>query len=226
MKEDSTLKHIYTDHLGSTGAMSNSSGAYIANSLAMYTPFGGWRTEPSATAGDRYYTSHKHNNLGGGADDLGLIYMNARFYIPGVARFASADTIVPNSANGQSYNRYSYTLNNPIKYTDPSGHCEETGDDTCWSAYDRVWAYVQANPDRFSFEGSAWQDDAHRTLTGTFDEDQLDMIYHMLTNPYTSQPLADTLPGWRQNGAKITSDIATGMDIRRLGGECCRSNIG
>ena len=132
------LFHIYTDHLGSTGSLSDSSGVYIPDSHAKYTPFGDWRTEPTATAGDRYYTGHKHNNLGGGANDLGLIYMNARFYLPGVGRFASADTIVPDPANPQAYNRYSYGYNNPIRYSDPTGHCAETGDDACWSYYDRI----------------------------------------------------------------------------------------
>ncbi len=117
------LFHIYADHLGSSGSLSDSSGVYIPNSHAKYTPFGDWRTEPTATAGDHYYTNHKHNNLGGGADDLGLIYMNARFYLPGVGRFASADSIVPDGTNPQSYNRYGYVLNNPIRYTDSSGHC-------------------------------------------------------------------------------------------------------
>jgi hypothetical protein len=33
-----------------------------------------------------------------------------------------ADTVVPSPANPQTLNRYAYTLNNPLKYTDPSGH--------------------------------------------------------------------------------------------------------
>ncbi len=131
------LFHIYTDHLGSTGAMSDSSGAYIPNSHAKYTPFGDWRTEPTATAGDRYYTSHKHNNLGGGADDLGLIYMNARYYLPGVGRFASADTIVPDPDNPQNYNRYSYAQNNPVKYSDPTGHYVEDASGGSYSCDDQ-----------------------------------------------------------------------------------------
>ena len=36
--------------------------------------------------------------------------------------FIQADTIIPNPANPQSLNRYAYTLNNPLRYTDPSGH--------------------------------------------------------------------------------------------------------
>ena len=39
--------------------------------------------------------------------------------------FASADTIVPDPANPQAYNRYSYVYNNPIRFNDPSGHSGE-----------------------------------------------------------------------------------------------------
>jgi RHS repeat-associated protein len=63
---------------------------------------------------------HRHNNTG--TYDLGLIYMNARTYLPEVGRFISPDTLVPNPGNSQSHNRYSYVLNSPVNYTDPSGH--------------------------------------------------------------------------------------------------------
>jgi hypothetical protein len=46
---------------------------------------------------------------------------------PYINRFLSADTIVPGYGNPQNLNRYSYVLNNPLLYTDPTGHkpCEE-----------------------------------------------------------------------------------------------------
>ena len=47
---------------------------------------------------------------------------NARYYDPALGRFLAADSMVPDPANPQSLNRYSYTLNNPLRYTDPSGH--------------------------------------------------------------------------------------------------------
>jgi hypothetical protein len=47
---------------------------------------------------------------------------NARFYDPALGKFISADTIVPNLGNSQSLNRYSYAYDNPLRYTDPSGH--------------------------------------------------------------------------------------------------------
>jgi hypothetical protein len=39
-----------------------------------------------------------------------------------LGRFLSADTIVPDPSNPQRLNRFSYTRNNPLKYTDPTGH--------------------------------------------------------------------------------------------------------
>jgi len=47
--------------------------------------------------------------------------MNGRLYDPVVGRFFSPDNYVQLPDNPQSYNRYSYCLNNPLKYTDPSG---------------------------------------------------------------------------------------------------------
>jgi RHS repeat-associated protein len=55
-------------------------------------------------------------------DGTGLYYYGARYYDPVIGRFISADTIVQSFANPQTLNRYSYCLNNPLKYTDPTGH--------------------------------------------------------------------------------------------------------
>lgn len=50
--------------------------------------------------------------------------MNARYYVPNTNRWLSPDSIVPNPANPQSFNRYSYVRNNPVNFNDPSGHLE------------------------------------------------------------------------------------------------------
>ena len=55
-------------------------------------------------------------------DGTGFIHMNGRVYDPRLARFVSADSIIQAPGNTQSYNRYSYVFNNPLAYTDPSGH--------------------------------------------------------------------------------------------------------
>ncbi len=48
------------------------------------------------------------------------MFYNARWYDPAIGRFAQADSIVPPGVQG--YDRYAYANNNPLKYTDPSGH--------------------------------------------------------------------------------------------------------
>ena len=63
----------------------------------------------------RGYTMHEM------LDEFGLINMNGRCYDPVVGRFLSPDIIVQNPNNTQCYNRYSYAINNPLKYSDPSG---------------------------------------------------------------------------------------------------------
>ncbi len=55
-------------------------------------------------------------------DDTGLYNYNARLYDPVLGRFVTADSVVPQPGNLQAYNRYSYCVNNPLVYTDPSGH--------------------------------------------------------------------------------------------------------
>ena len=52
---------------------------------------------------------------------FGLVNMNARLYDPAVGRFLSPDPIIPNPLNSQDFNRYSYCINNPLKYVDLSG---------------------------------------------------------------------------------------------------------
>ena len=47
--------------------------------------------------------------------------MNGRLYDPVVGRFLSPDNYVQMPDFSQNFNRYSYALNNPLIYTDPSG---------------------------------------------------------------------------------------------------------
>ena len=53
--------------------------------------------------------------------EVGLIHMNGRVYDPILSRFVSADPHIQAEKNSQSYNRYTYVINNPLSYSDPSG---------------------------------------------------------------------------------------------------------
>jgi RHS repeat-associated protein len=73
----------------------------------------------------------------GVTEGFGLMFYNARWYDPYLNHMTQPDSIVPDPYNSQDYDRYTYARNNPIKYTDPSGHrsCNtqqaNTGDESC-----------------------------------------------------------------------------------------------
>jgi RHS repeat-associated protein len=75
-----------------------------------FTPF-----FPNVPITFRGFTGHEHY------PELKIINMNGRLYDPVIARFFSPDNFVQDAEFTQSFNRYSYCLNNPLKYTDPEG---------------------------------------------------------------------------------------------------------
>jgi len=60
---------------------------------------------------------------------LGLYFYRARWYDPTLGRFAQPDTLVPKPGDPQNFNRYAYVRNNPLRFTDPTGHWEQEGDE-------------------------------------------------------------------------------------------------
>jgi len=123
--------YVSTDHLGSTSVITNESGAVLVNES--FDAFGNRRNgatwSGSPTSGDmtqiaattrRGYTFHE------GLDSLKLIHMNGRVFDPTLGRFMSADPFVQSPFDGQSFNRYSYTFNDPLSNVDPSGFA------SCW----------------------------------------------------------------------------------------------
>jgi RHS repeat-associated protein len=111
--------YLHSDHLGSSSLLTNSSGVKVTGSETRYYPYGSQRLAPTMPADnitDRDFTGQKENSY------IKLIYMNARWYDPQIGRFVSADTIVPQASNPQAFNRYTYGYNNPLRYTDPTGH--------------------------------------------------------------------------------------------------------
>jgi RHS repeat-associated protein len=80
-------------------------------------PFGGKRGEGTGITASNYLFTDQELDK-----ESGLYNYDARLYDPIVGRFISADSVVPNWYDSQAFDRYAYTLNNPIKYKDPSGH--------------------------------------------------------------------------------------------------------
>jgi RHS repeat-associated protein len=117
------LQYLLTDHLGSTVAVTNASGTLT--SQQRYLPFGAARTIPNSPILGTDFTFTGQRDLG----DMGLMDYDARFYSQSLGRFLQPDTIIPNVSIPQTWNRYSYAINNPTKFTDPSGHFIETAFD-------------------------------------------------------------------------------------------------
>jgi RHS repeat-associated protein len=150
---DSANKKFYyhTDGLGSTTAITGSTGAVVktyqydvfgsirtqtgtqpneftftdcaGNVLAKrkYYPFGLPAGGPGATPTDKLFTGQQSEN--DSDDQLGLSYFHARFYSANLGRFMSPDPIGGSIGDPQSWNPYSYVRNNPLRFTDPTGKC-------------------------------------------------------------------------------------------------------
>jgi RHS repeat-associated protein len=115
MRVGSTLYYVLKDHLGSASVVTNTSGTIVGEDR--FYPFGETRFTTGTMFTDKLFTGQRE------ITGLGIYHYGARFYSPKLGRFLSADTVVPVFANPQSLNRFSYTVNNPIRYNDPDGHC-------------------------------------------------------------------------------------------------------
>jgi len=103
--------YYHPDHLGSTNVISDSAGTLVETTK--YFPFGLIRSGGTA---DKYGFTGKEFD-----SETELNYYKARYYSPVVRNFISPDPEIHNLYDPQALNRYSYTLNNPMKYTDPTG---------------------------------------------------------------------------------------------------------
>jgi RHS repeat-associated protein len=130
------LTYLHADHLGSVLVTTG-----VAGNKRFY-PYGA--TISGSIPTDYGYTG-QHN------DGTGLLYYKARYYDPASGQFMSADTIVPDPDNVFDYNRYMYGYGNPVKNSDPSGHCavdangnenwEGEANFACWTAVYKMLSY-------------------------------------------------------------------------------------
>lgn len=153
-----TTRYVHRDHQSNVVALTD-----LSQSVAQrysFDAFGKRRnTDWTADTSDnqfsvqqqteRGYTGHEH------LDNTRLIHMNGRIQDPIIGRVISADPYIPNRFDGQSYNRYSYVINNPLSFTDPSGFDPEGLPDVdvgCYFAWDirclEEWPNTDPNLDR------------------------------------------------------------------------------
>ncbi len=111
---------LYGDHLGSSSVATRDNSS--EPKWQTYYPYGAVRTSDGLPT-DYAFTGQRLDSY------INLIEMGARWYEPALGRFIQPDSIIPDPFNPQSLNRYSYVLDNPMRYTDPSGfHPQHPGD--------------------------------------------------------------------------------------------------
>jgi len=127
----STLNYLFKDYQGSITAITDSqigANAQVLQRMS-FDPFGKRRVEINwEQMNEALLWSFDHNITTRGytghemLDEVGIIHMNGRTYDAEIGRFMQADPFVQDPSNGQNLNRYSYVLNSPMSYTDPSGY--------------------------------------------------------------------------------------------------------
>jgi len=122
---------LATDHLGSPTLVLDTSGGVLERWASH--PFGEENTTPldDAGVGADYLApddgaTRLHRRFQGRELDpsSGLYDFGARVYRPDLGRFLTPDDVVPDPLASQSFNRYAFVRNNPLRYTDPTGHEE------------------------------------------------------------------------------------------------------
>lgn len=113
--------YLHRDYLGSIVAITDNNGVvkekrhFDAWGNIAKLQNGSGVTLSSFTYLNRGYTGHQH------LPSVWLVHMNGRLYDPTLHRFLMPDNFVQDPSNTQNFNRYGYVLNNPLRYTDPTG---------------------------------------------------------------------------------------------------------
>jgi RHS repeat-associated protein len=123
MRVNGTLYYLLGDHLGSTSLTTNASGQVVSE--MRYKAWGEVRY-----ASGEMPTEYQYTDQFSYESQFGLMYYGARWYDPSLGRFNQPDLIIPPTQGVQAWDRYAYTSNNPLKYTDPTGHnaCSDNKD--------------------------------------------------------------------------------------------------
>jgi RHS repeat-associated protein len=111
--------HYHLDHLGTPRMITTNGGALVAKHA--YYPFGAdMDITPHESTGEAMkFTGHERDNIA--ATNASVDYMHARYYNANLGRFLEPDRHLGRSSSPQSWNRYTYAGNDPLKLFDPDG---------------------------------------------------------------------------------------------------------
>lgn len=133
------MEYFLGDALGSVRQLTNSTGALTL--AKAYDPYGNVVMSNRSSATTYGFTSEYQSG--------DSVYLRARHYAPYLNRFLQRDTIVPNPRIPADWNRWAYVRNNPINYTDPSGHY--VYDRTSAANYAMAWDHQSGLDPNYDF---------------------------------------------------------------------------
>ena len=145
--DGATTRTLLADGLGS--ARTEMAGGAVAT-VTTYEPFGNPLAQ-TGTSGTVYgFTGEQHDAA------TGLVYLRARYYAPSLRVFLSRDPYPGSSGRPATQNGYSYVSNNSVNKTDPSGLCEEVGDEACWNLYEQIVRRYPEAKNKIYFYNGQW----------------------------------------------------------------------
>ncbi|MBN1497695.1 MAG: VCBS repeat-containing protein [Spirochaetes bacterium] len=104
---------FHPDHNGNISYIADDRGEVVCR--LHYRPYGETASMTGVDPARYKFNTHELDA------ESGLYYCNARYYDPGIGRFITPDTIVPDPGRSQTLNRYMYVEGNPVSLNDPTG---------------------------------------------------------------------------------------------------------
>lgn len=213
---DSGTQYLTADQLGSTRVVTNASGGVV--SYRDYEPFGnnilvtsgsprsGVPGYPASDAVSLQFTGRERDG------ETGLDYFGARYFSGAQGRFTSPDDFTKDShvADPQSWNKYAYARNNPLRYVDPNGE-EATVSTSCTTNNQNQTTCnvnISASVAIYATAGSNLTQQQMNAAAGT--------IQNSIQGAWTGQ--------FQQDG--VTYNVATNVNVQVVGSEAAGMQSG
>jgi len=229
------IHYYFSDHLGSHGVVTNMAGTTCEQDIDYY-PYGGVENDYCPTVAQHYKFTGKERDA-----ESGLDYFGGRHNTSNLGRFMTPDAFYKDSHAGdpQSWNKYAYVRNNPLRYVDPTGEnatvstsctTNGSGQTTCnvkISASIAIYAAPGSNisQDQLNSAAGTIQNSIQSAWTGSFAQDGVTYNVTTQVKPQEQprrQPDAEfSLRFAQPDFAGVQQRAELGRDDRS-GGDGCR----